>query len=450
MENVSANPLASLVAADRRIARESVEAGVEETGTFEQALGLEMAMITPEPTSLTPDLLAAANVTVAADNAFPTDGTEILNAILDSASILPGTLPSTATPAVETFEPGTIDPSSVGHPAAVAAMQASAIVANTGAEALDVPMTQDVRAGQRAAGLSALPQSDAAELTAANGLAATLTTTELLPIGGATLMPAPEAPARLQKNSAAAAKDVGPASAIPAASSEAGETRETQMLHPTTADRLSMRTENAPERAQIAASGGMAAAERVVTPETPVAAAEPSSPLDALSSAALISKWSSTPHTASTDNVTAHATARIDTPVGTEGWGDALRQKIVWLVDRGQQSAELHVNPPHLGPVEVVLNLADDGARIVFSSPHASVRDAIEASLAELRTALAERGLALGEALVSADPGTAREQLRDQAARSPQRLATAGAETLPGTMPETVTPVRQGLVDIFA
>ena len=54
----------------------------------------------------------------------------------------------------------------------------------------------------------------------------------------------------------------------------------------------------------------------------------------------------------------------------------AFSQRVVWLVDRQQQSAELHVNPPpHLGPVEVMLNLKDDGAHIAFCSPHAAVRD---------------------------------------------------------------------------
>src|SRR5688500_6401512 len=118
------------------------------------------------------------------------------------------------------------------------------------------------------------------------------------------------------------------------------------------------------------------------------------SPLDTLSSAALMSRW--TPVAGALDTAVTPATARVDAPFGSEGWKDAFQQKIVWLVDRQQQSAELHLNPPNLGTVEVMLNLSDDRASIIFVSPHAAVRDAIEASLAELRTALADRGLAMG------------------------------------------------------
>jgi flagellar hook-length control protein FliK len=174
------------------------------------------------------------------------------------------------------------------------------------------------------------------------------------------------------------------------------------------------------------------------------------SPLDTLSSAVLTGH--SMPAVRSADTAPTPATAHIDSPFGTEGWKDAFQQKIVWLVDRQQQSAELHLNPPNLGPVEVMLSMSDDRANIVFVSPHAAVRDAIEASLAELRTALGERGLAMGDALVSADAGSAREQAQREAAQAARHardgsLALAG--DLPGDLPRPRTSVL-GLVDTFA
>ena len=100
----------------------------------------------------------------------------------------------------------------------------------------------------------------------------------------------------------------------------------------------------------------------------------------------------------------------------------------------------------------MTLNLSDEVAHIAFSSPHAAVREAIEASLGDLRQALGEKGVSLGEAHVGADPGTAREQLPGEAAqrgRGSNRGAGTGIEpVIPEIAPRAT--VSRGLVDLFA
>jgi flagellar hook-length control protein FliK len=161
----------------------------------------------------------------------------------------------------------------------------------------------------------------------------------------------------------------------------------------------------------------------------------------------LLSKWTAA-QTPTAEASPAVTSARIDTPLGAPGWTEGFQQKIVWLVDRQQQSAELHINPPHLGPVEIMLNIGDDGARIAMCSPHASVRAAIEASLPELRAAFDEHGLMLGEATVSADSGAAREQFA-QARRNGGAPQDGAPVALVGEG-LTVQITGRGLVDIFA
>jgi flagellar hook-length control protein FliK len=181
--------------------------------------------------------------------------------------------------------------------------------------------------------------------------------------------------------------------------------------------------------------------------ETPASA--PHSPaLDGLASGTFAPRWAP-PALAETAAAQAPATARIDTPLGNTGWGAAFQQKIVWLVDRQQQNAELHVNPPHLGPIEITLNLGEEATHIAFTSPHAAVREAIEASLAELKTALGEKGLTLGQATVGSDSQAAREQLRGEA-----RAGSAGGRIGISDTPTEASPptqvVARGLVDTFA
>jgi len=190
--------------------------------------------------------------------------------------------------------------------------------------------------------------------------------------------------------------------------------------------------------------------ERAAAPESTLATMHATSSVDGLTSGVFAPRWTA----AQGPRIDAAApgqpaTARIDTPFGEHGWGDAFQQKIVWLVDRQQQSAELHVNPPHLGPVDVILTFADDGAQIAFSSPHAAVREAIEASLDELRTALNDKGLTMGEALVSADSNEAREQHAEarQASRGSRGSGGAPQATIDVPAPRIV---QRGLVDLFA
>lgn len=150
------------------------------------------------------------------------------------------------------------------------------------------------------------------------------------------------------------------------------------------------------------------------------------------------------------------ATVAVESRVASPGWGAELGQKVVWLASQQQQVAHINVTPPQLGPIEIRLNLAHDQASATFVSPHAAVRDAIEAALPRLREMLAESGLTLGNVDVSAHSfGHARQ---DQA---------RGEPTARGFVPEAASAVGalsgaalgsraaglrggEGLVDIFA
>src|SRR5690606_31195719 len=75
----------------------------------------------------------------------------------------------------------------------------------------------------------------------------------------------------------------------------------------------------------------------------------------------------------------------IATPVAaTPAWGAELgRQLIVLSHDaaQGQQTAELRLDPPNLGPLRVTLSVHDGVASASFVSAHATVRHAVEAAL---------------------------------------------------------------------
>ena len=83
--------------------------------------------------------------------------------------------------------------------------------------------------------------------------------------------------------------------------------------------------------------------------------------------------------------------------VSDPGWGQAMADRLAWMVKGDQQFAELKITPPNLGTLEVKLTINNDQASVAFVSNHAAVRDAIEAALPRLREMLAQESLNLAQ-----------------------------------------------------
>lgn len=142
--------------------------------------------------------------------------------------------------------------------------------------------------------------------------------------------------------------------------------------------------------------------------------------------------------------------ARVQVPVGQPGWGRAVGEQVTWFVAQNIRSASLRLNPQHLGPLELRLNMDGDKASIAFASQHAAVRDALESSLPRLRDMFAEQGLNLVNVNVSQrDVSGRREHAADGHRNGAAARATHQDEQLQitGGVPGMVTA--QGLVDYY-
>lgn len=146
----------------------------------------------------------------------------------------------------------------------------------------------------------------------------------------------------------------------------------------------------------------------------------------------------------------AHArgpTLSVAAPVASPGFADDFSRQVVWISSRGLQSAELRLDPPDLGPVRVTIQVSDDRASAVFNAQHPLTRDAIEAALPRLRDALAQAGVQLGSATVSAESfGNGHRQGGD--------ASSAGGSRRPAEPQAALAPAAirrgEGLIDLFA
>lgn len=95
------------------------------------------------------------------------------------------------------------------------------------------------------------------------------------------------------------------------------------------------------------------------------------------------------------------ASAAVPTPVQQPQWGEDVSNRVVWMVKQDIQAADMRLNPPHLGPLEVRISMTQDQVNISFSTHHGAVREALDNAMPRLREMLADNGLQLANANVS-------------------------------------------------
>ncbi|MEI8362407.1 MAG: flagellar hook-length control protein FliK [Betaproteobacteria bacterium] len=136
---------------------------------------------------------------------------------------------------------------------------------------------------------------------------------------------------------------------------------------------------------------------------------------------------------------------------GKTGWDQAISQKVVWMVGAGEQSATLTLNPPDLGPLQVVIHVHNDQANTTFISDNPEVRQALEDGMSNLRDKMNASGIQLGQVNVSSG-----EQSKQPFQQAVQQQVVASATNGSASAPVTekssrsLERVSNGLVDTFA
>jgi len=93
--------------------------------------------------------------------------------------------------------------------------------------------------------------------------------------------------------------------------------------------------------------------------------------------------------------------AALTTPFTSPAWPQQLGQQLVQISQRGgEQHIQMQLNPAELGPLSISLKFGEQGAQAHFLSAHAQVRQVLEQAIPQLREALAEQGISLGETSV--------------------------------------------------
>ncbi|GEM_PF-2155419 len=103
----------------------------------------------------------------------------------------------------------------------------------------------------------------------------------------------------------------------------------------------------------------------------------------------------------------------VNVPVGDPEWGAKMNEKVMWLSGRGIQSAQIHLNPVELGPVEVKVSVQNDQTVISFNVQNTGVKELLESNVQRLRDMIDQNGGTLAEVNVE-ERSSDREGLAQQ------------------------------------
>ena len=126
------------------------------------------------------------------------------------------------------------------------------------------------------------------------------------------------------------------------------------------------------------------------------------------------------------------------------------------MVNGGEQSATLTLNPPDLGPLQVVLNVSNDQASVAFTAAQPEVRQALEQALPKLRETMGEAGITLGNTSVSSGSQEQQQAFAEMASGGRGRGVAGGQSGNGGEGEAAIQPASQvrrsvlSAVDTFA
>ena len=139
----------------------------------------------------------------------------------------------------------------------------------------------------------------------------------------------------------------------------------------------------------------------------------------------------------------------LQLPVQHPQWGAEFGQRVAWMIDHAIKSAEIHLDPPDLGPMRLHLKLEGDQVQLAIQAHHPQVRDALEQNLPRLREFLGGQGMSLVQVDIS-QHGFSGQQGQDHGAGSGNGEGLALSDG--GEVAEAVTrPVvrGEGMIDTY-
>lgn len=140
----------------------------------------------------------------------------------------------------------------------------------------------------------------------------------------------------------------------------------------------------------------------------------------------------------------------LDTPFESPDFSRQFAERVGWVIHAKLGNAQIKINPEHLGPVDVSIDVDEQQARVQFVAAAPLTREAIESSLPRLRELLEQQGLQLADADVH---DGSKHQQRFAESTTDQDFASSSSEPesqeQTDAMPLRRAMLQEGIIDTF-
>jgi flagellar hook-length control protein FliK len=103
--------------------------------------------------------------------------------------------------------------------------------------------------------------------------------------------------------------------------------------------------------------------------------------------------------------------AKVGVPFSQSGWGENVGKQLAMLMARNLDSAQIQLDPPELGPLQVKIQVNNDQVSLHFTTAHSMVKEALEGASVRLQEMFQDQGLELASLEVTEEQ-TGQEQSR--------------------------------------
>lgn len=139
-------------------------------------------------------------------------------------------------------------------------------------------------------------------------------------------------------------------------------------------------------------------------------------------------------------------------PVTHKNWGEAVMQNVMFMSSKNMKQAEINLDPPELGALQVKINTQGDQTSVQFVAHNTAARDVLEQNINRLREMMNEQGMQLVEADVK--DGRDQQMAQDQSSEDSESSQQGMTDDLMGNEENVSvleTKVEEiGLVDSYA
>lgn len=143
--------------------------------------------------------------------------------------------------------------------------------------------------------------------------------------------------------------------------------------------------------------------------------------------------------------------ASISYPLRHPQWSQSVGKRIVFMANQQMQQAQIRLNPEHLGPVQVRLQMdRDQMVSVSMTAQHGSTREALEAAIPKLKEMLEEAGIHFDTVTVEDERhfSAFKDEQNQQSSRGKQGVASVN-ESVETESPKIKTNT-DNMIDFYA